>query len=274
MKTITDHLLANRDEKNAAFVAKLIPNIPADTILGWRTPALRKYAKQLSGTPQAQALMTTLPHHYIEENTLHAFLIAQIKDFTSCIRQTELFLPYIDNWAVCDQFSPTCFAKHKQELLPYINCWLQGHLLNPANNTLTSQSLIETPSNTDPSAYLTHHDTTDSTSESFIEKLSNIDKGAYITRYGIGMLLRHFLDDDFREEQMQIVANIKTDHYYVMMMQAWYFATALAKQYPTALQYLPSLQPKTLTKTIQKACESSRISPKQKEYLKKLPKRS
>lgn len=243
MSTITDFLIANRDPKNAVFVAKLIPNINAERILGLKTPTLRKYAKQIADTKDADELLITYPHQYIEEDTLHAFLIAQIRDFNKCIEQTELFLPYIDNWAVCDQFSPTCFAKYKQQLLPYIEVWLQGRLF--CQNTVVQQY---TNKNT-PKV---------------------VDNGAFIIRYGIGMLLRHFLDDDFEEQQMRTVAAINADHYYVMMMKAWYFATALAKQYDTALRYLPILDKTTLTKTIQKARESFRVSADHKAELQNL----
>ena len=94
----------------------------------------------------------------------------------------------------------------------------------------------------------------------------------YTVRYGIGMLMQHYLDEDFREEYPQMVLEIQSEEYYVNMMIAWYFATALAKQYETILPYIEKqkLDVWTHNKTIQKACESYRITPEQKAYLRTL----
>lgn len=221
MSTIDNFLFSNSDAQYAAFLRPLLPNISPELIIGVRTPVLKQYAKQLSSNALAETFIHKLPHKYFEQNQLHAFLIAQIKDFSQCIQQVEQFLPYINNWATCDQLSPVCFRRHKVELLKYIDTWLLGRLFN---------------------------------------SLSMTDSNPYIIRFGIGMLLQHFLDDDFREEQMQAVAAIQTEHYYVRMMQAWYFATALAKQYQTAICYLSVLEPQTMMKAVQKARESRRVT--------------
>ena len=94
----------------------------------------------------------------------------------------------------------------------------------------------------------------------------------YTVRFGIGMLMEHFLDEDFDEKCLKLVANIRREEYYIQMMQAWYFATALVKQYPAALPYLQEqrLNKWTHNKTIQKAVESYRITDEQKAYLKTL----
>lgn len=94
----------------------------------------------------------------------------------------------------------------------------------------------------------------------------------YTVRYGIGMLMQHYLDEDFREEYPQMVSEIQSEEYYLNMMIAWYFATALAKQYETILPYIEKqkLDVWTHNKTIQKACESYRITPEQKAYLRTL----
>ena len=94
----------------------------------------------------------------------------------------------------------------------------------------------------------------------------------YTVRFGIGMLMAHFLDGDFAPEQLDWVAAIATEEYYLRMMQAWYFATALAKQFDAALPVLEQhrLESWTHNKTIQKAVESRRITPEQKAYLKTL----
>lgn len=92
----------------------------------------------------------------------------------------------------------------------------------------------------------------------------------YTVRFGVNMLMRYYLDEDFKPEYLEWVSSIKSEEYYVRMAAAWYFATALAKQYDTALPYIENqvLEKWTHNKTIQKAVESYRISPEQKEYLK------
>ena len=97
-------------------------------------------------------------------------------------------------------------------------------------------------------------------------------KETYTIRFGIGMLMQHFLEEDFRPEYPKMVVDVKSDEYYVNMMRAWYFATALAKQYEQVLPYIENkvLDKWTHNKAIQKSVESYRISPKQKAYLKTL----
>ena len=94
----------------------------------------------------------------------------------------------------------------------------------------------------------------------------------YTVRFGMEMLMNHFLEEDFREEDLALVASVQSEEYYVRMMQAWYFATALAKQYEAAVTYLEQrrLGAWVHNKTIQKARESFRVSQEQKDYLKSL----
>ena len=94
----------------------------------------------------------------------------------------------------------------------------------------------------------------------------------YTVRFAIGMLMSHFLDEDFREEYLALAASVHSEEYYIRMMQAWYFATALAKQYEAALPYIQQrrLEPWVHNKSIQKARESFRVSDERKEYLKTL----
>lgn len=216
-------LFALRDEKYAAFSAKLIPNIGAEKVIGVRAPALRKYAAAFAGTPEADVFLTCLPHFYQEENSLHAALIAGMKDYGRVIEELNHFLPYVDNWAVCDTMTPKIFRKHLPELLPEIRRWIGS-------------------------------------------------QETYTVRFAIGMLMAFYLDGDFDPAYPAMVAKVKSDEYYVKMMQAWYFATALAKQYETVLPYLEQhrLDDWTHRKTIQKAVESFRITPEQKTYLKTL----
>lgn len=205
------------------FQAKLIPNIAPESIIGVRTPALRKLAKELRKDPDIEEYLKDLPHTFFDENQLHAFIISEIKEYTECLDQVQKFLPYIDNWATCDQLSPKVFKKHKVELLSPIREWLRS----------------------------------DQT---------------YTVRFAIGMLMQHYLDDDFDPEYLQMVSAVRSEEYYINMMIAWYFATALAKQYDFALPYIEQKRLETWThnKTIRKAIESYRITPEQKDYLRSL----
>ena len=221
--SIRETLFSLREEKFAAFQARLIPNVAPERVIGVRTPALRKLAKTLRGSGEAEEFLKALPHEFFEENNLHAFLLCEMKDFEACVQAVEDFLPYVDNWATCDQMSPGVFRKNKQALLPHIRRWIAS-------------------------------------------------EQCYTRRFGIGMLMSHFLDEDFREEYLCWVSDIHSEEYYVNMMIAWYFATALAKQYEAALPYLENrrLAPWVHNKAIQKALESFRVSDGHKTYLKTL----
>ena len=218
---IRAQLFALQDKEYQVFYSRLMPTLPPETVIGVRVPLLRKLAKQLADTPEAEAFLQELPHFYCEENALHAFLLEPVRDYGTALAATERFLPYVDNWAVCDSFSPKVFAQHKPELLPAIRRWLGSDQV-------------------------------------------------YTVRYGIGMLMRYYLDEQFKPEYPKKVAEVKSDEYYVNMMIAWYFATALAKQWDAAVPYIEQhrLSEWVHKKTIQKAVESYRITSEQKEYLK------
>lgn len=227
IECVRAELFRLQDEQYCAFQSALMPTVPKEKVIGVRVPALRKLAKRLAGTPRAEAFLQELPHFYYEENNLHAFLVEAIRDYSEALRATEKFLPYIDNWATCDCFCPKVFAKHKEELLVHIRCWL--------------------------------------------------DAGeVYTARYGIGMLMRYYLDDAFRLEYLAWVAGVHSEEYYLNMMRAWYFATALAKQPEAALPWLTEkrLDVWTHNKTIQKAVESDRIPDEMKRQLRALRVRS
>lgn len=223
MEGIRQRLFEQQDVKYRGFQQKLIPTIAADSIIGVRTPILKKMAKELYRSGDASAFMEELPHSYFDENQLHAFLINEEKDYGTCISRLQEFLPYVDNWATCDQTSPKVFKKHTGELLKEIDQWMDS----------------------------TH---------------------PYTVRFGMGMLMRFYLDDLFRTEYADRVAQVHSDEYYVNMMAAWYFATALAKQYEKILPYFEDrrLDCWTHNKAIQKAAESYRITPEQKAYLRTL----
>ena len=216
---ILNLLLENKDDEYAVFQRKLIPNIDPDTVLGVRTPILRKLSKSLIKDNAGLDFLKELPHKYFDEYQLHGFMISQIKDFDLCIYELERFLPYIDNWATCDQTSPVIFKKNKEILLPYISKWIKS-------------------------------------------------ENTYTVRFAIGMLMQHYLDEDYKKEYLYMVSGVKSDEYYINMEIAWYLATALAKQYDDAFEIikLKSLDKWVQNKTIQKAKESYRI-PAEKKYI-------
>lgn len=218
---IEAELFKNADKDFLEFTSSLIPTVEKERFIGVRNPELRSFAKRLVKEGSTEEFIADLPHKYHEENLLHGFIISLEKDFNKAMQKTEDFLPYIDNWAVCDTTSPKIFEKHKTELLKKIKEWIKS------------------------------------------------DK-TYTVRFGIIMLMRYFLDDDFEPSQMKLVYEIRSDEYYVKMMQAWYFATALAKQYEYALDVITEkrLDVQTHNMTIKKATESNRVSDEHKALLK------
>ena len=232
-------LFKNQDLKYRDFHASLLPNIDKKSIIGVRVPTMRKIAKEFasSATPvELGKFLDKLPHKYFEENQVHLFAVERIKDFDECVHRIEQFLPYIDNWAVCDGKSPKALLKDEVRFYAKICEWLKS---------------------TKP----------------------------YTVRFGVNMLMAFFLDDRFDKSQLKLVAAIDenlfddagraecpTDRYYVQMVIAWYMATALAKQWDATFPYIKGrkLSPWIHNKTIQKACESYRITDAQKQNLRKL----
>lgn len=224
MNELQQNLFGMRDAAYAAFIAKLTPGFPPSHFIGVRVPLLRTIARSFAKEEAAsQRFLSHLPHSYYEEDMLHGMLISLVKDYDRCLDLTDRFLPYVDNWAVCDTLSPKVFAKHKAQLLENILRW------SSSSHT-------------------------------------------YTCRFGLRMLMTHFLDDSFSADFLEIPAAIRREEYYVKMMVAWFFATALAKQWEATLPYLENrqLDPWTHRKTIQKAIESYRIPPERKDYLRTL----
>ena len=123
MTSFQERLFAMQDKQYAAFQAKLTPGVPVESFIGIRVPVLRKFAKEFTKEKECEEFLHQLPHEYYDENMLHALLISEVKDYEECIRLTDSFLPFVDNWAVCDIMSPKVFAKHKEELLAKIKTW-------------------------------------------------------------------------------------------------------------------------------------------------------
>lgn len=214
---LSDVLFKNQDEAYRQMQVRLLPNIAPDTIIGVRTPVLRGIAKEME---DRYHFLKALPHSCFEENQIHCFLLEREKDFGFVISEIERFLPYVDNWATCDQLRPRCFQKNRKALLPYIRKWIASD---------------------EP----------------------------FTIRFGIGMLMVHFLDDGYDKILLELPASVDSEEYYVRMMIAWFFATALAKQYADALPYITThrLDKWTHNKTIQKAIESHRVATEHKQEL-------
>lgn len=223
VQNIKNKLFEMQDLEYKAFHSRLMPTISPETIIGVRTPALRKFAKEMAKYGDLDTFMSKLPHEFYEENNLHGFLIESMKDFDKCMDEVDRFLPYVDNWATCDMMRPKIFKKNPQKLLSKIEAWMASG---------------ET----------------------------------YTVRYGIGMLMTYFLDEEFDVKYVKDVAAVESEEYYVKMMVAWYFATALAKQWDAVISFIEKgvLETWTHNKAIQKAIESYRITPEQKEYLRTL----
>ncbi len=222
-ETVRGRLFELRDETNAAFMARLVPTLPPESVLGVRMPDCRALAKELCRMPDIGEFLTDLPHRYLDENNLHALILNEEKDCAAAVAAIDAFLPYVDNWATCDALRPKAFKKHPSALPDECRRWMRSG-------------------------------------------------ATYTVRFGIEILMTHYLDEDFRPEYLEEVSIIKNKEYYVNMMIAWYFATALAKQYEAAIPYIEQrrLDQWTHNKTIRKAIESCRITEERKAYLRTL----
>ena len=220
---IRERLLSLADPGYRDFQSKLMPTVDKETVLGVRMPEIRRLAKELKGTREAEEFLNAPKHKYYDENTLHISLINLEKDFDRALSRTEAFLPYVDNWAVCDMLSPKAFSKNLPRLYDSILLWIKSD---------------------EP----------------------------YTIRFGIGMLMRYFLDENFDVKYLSLVADIKSEEYYVNMMSAWFFATALTKQYESTLPYFTGkrLDGWVHNKAISKACDSFRVEKERKAHLKTL----
>ncbi len=213
-------LIKNSEADFAAFQRRLLPTLPAESILGVRTPLLKKLAAELIKKGGYEPFLSSLPHKYFEENQLHAFIISSFSDFEKTLGEVSRFLPYVDNWATCDQLIPRAFGKSPEALLPYISKWIKS-------------------------------------------------REVYTARFAIGLLMRHFLDERFKSEYLRAVSEVRSREYYINMMSAWYFATALTKRYEETLPYFTERQLDAWVhnKAIQKARESFRVPPERKVFL-------
>lgn len=220
---IRSRLFELQDSQYRDFQIRLMPTVAPESVIGVRTPELRKLAREFAKTPEALEFIKLLPHKYYEENNLHGFIIETMKNYNDCVAALDAFLPFVDNWATCDLMSPKVFKKHLPELYEKIKLWIASG-------------------------------------------------DTYTVRFGIEMLMSFYLGDAFTPEMPELVARIVSEEYYVKMMVAWYFATALAKQYDAILPFFTKkrLEPWTHNKAIQKSIESYRISDETKALLRTL----
>lgn len=226
MTKIQKILFGLQDNKYREFHSSLTPTLEAKSIIGVRVPKLRAMAKEMFANKKqygVEKFFASLPHKYLEENFLHSFMIEQIKDYDECIERFLEFLPFIDNWAVCDTCHPKVFRKNSAKVLLLAREWIRS-------------------------------------------------ESTYTVRYGIDVFMTYFLDENFVPEHLETIASIRSGEYYVNMMQAWYFATALAKQWDDAVKIIEDkkLSPWVHNKSIQKAKESFRVTQEHKDYLVKL----
>ncbi len=220
---IQEKLFEYQDLGYREFNSKLIPNIDKETMIGVRIPDIRKIEKSLS-TEEKEEFLLKLPHKYFEENMLHGIIISNMKDYNKVITNLEKFLPYVDNWAVCDSISPKILKKNREKVITNVLSWIKS------NHT-------------------------------------------YVCRFGIGMIMQLYLEDEyFKRTYLYIIAEIKTEDYYINMMRAWTFQVALVKQWKEAIVYIEKglLDEFTHNKTISKSCDSYKIEKEKKEYLKTL----
>ncbi|MDO4889113.1 MAG: DNA alkylation repair protein [Candidatus Saccharibacteria bacterium] len=220
-----------RDEAYGDFVAKGIPGVPREKILGVRVPEIRGAAAYALGEIFPTEFLQDLPHYFLEYDYAHAEIISQMNNFEECVSELNKFLPYVNNWAVCDTMNPKIFRKNLDKVLPLAFEWMES-------------------------------------------------EQAFTVRFGMLTMMRYFLDEQFSADFLNHIVKVgwraenekgwtEEERYYVRMMVAWYFATALAKQWEAALVILTEekLPAWTHNKAIQKACESRRITPEQKDLL-------
>lgn len=208
------------DKNYASFQAKLIPTLSPDSMLGVRVPLLRKFAKTLDEQTKVNFL-NDLPHETYDENMLHSILLSEMNQEKECLQRIEQFLPFIDNWAVCDTLTPRILFKQKNLLKDHIENWLQS-------------------------------------------------SHPYTIRLAMKLFMQVFLDEDLTEEDRDKFLVHSCKDYYVQMMQAWFYATALTKQWDRVIPVIEHhrLEDWVHQKTIQKCCDSFQLSIEQKNYLK------
>ena len=187
-------------------------------------PILRKIGKDIYQEDYIDRFLEELPHKYHEENLLHGIILTlKYKDIDILLNKLDIFLSYVDNWAITDIISPKIFKKYQDKVYSKIKIWVKSD-------------------------------------------------NEYTIRFGVVSLLQFFLDEDFREEELELVKNIDSEYFYVKMAISWFYSFALIKQYDKTIKYFEDrvLDKWIHNKSIQKAIESYRISDDRKKYLRSL----
>ena len=223
VENLRRELFKLKDDDYKNFQAKIVPTVDREKFIGIRTADLCNFVKNYFHDADKEFFLNCLPHKYFEEDSIHALLISEIKNFDECLNATKIFLPHVDNWATCDSISPKIFARYTDELYPEILNWLEA-------------------------------------------------EHVYTIRFGLSMLMKFYLGKNFDVKYLERAAEVRSEEYYVEMMVAWLFATALAKHYDAAIKFLTErkLAPRIHNRTIRKALESRRITTEQKNYLRGL----
>jgi 3-methyladenine DNA glycosylase AlkD len=226
MKPWQEKLLEMGEENYRKFYVSLLPDTDPETVIGVRMPVLRAFAREMEKAGEKDGFLAAVPHDYYEENLLHVIFLSSEKNAERAICGVNEFLPYVDNWAVCDSLRPAVFRKRRDLLLEWVKVWMK-------------------------------------------------DPHPFTCRFGVEMLMLHFLGEDFHEWMPSAVAEIRREEYYVNMMVAWYFATALAVREKEVRQYFEgdALSPFCRRMAIRKALESRRIKPQVKVWLRSLEKK-
>lgn len=228
----------NIDEGYRAFQSKLLPTVDPETFAGVRTPALRKIAKQLRKRGDAGDFLRALPHRLFDENQVHAFAIGLERDYDTAVAELDRFLPFVDNWATCDQLSVKVLAAQPERTLQKAREWLAS----PRCYTIRFGIGV--------------------LMQLYLDDL--FQPGFLALVAGARMPSPH--DEPASE----------ADVYYVDMMRAWYFAEALVKQEDASMPYFERtggdalLDEWTRRKAIQKAIESLRVPDALKDRLRTL----
>ena len=125
MTKVQEYLFSQTDQKYRDFTLPLIPNVDEKAFIGVRMPVIKKYAKELDND-EKEAFLKALPHQYHEENILHALVLSNIKDYEMFVEYVNAFLPFVNNWSVCDTLCNKYLEKHKEKLIKEVYKWLKS----------------------------------------------------------------------------------------------------------------------------------------------------
>lgn len=270
MTDLQQQLFALQDLQYRKFHSSLIPTLPPERFIGIRMPAMRRLAKQLAKRPDISLFLNDLPHFYYDENTLHGLILCEEKNYDETVRMLNCWLPFVDNWATCDLIRPKAFRiaskNNANVLLSDIRRWMDSD--HPYTVRFGIEMLMtyfldnETDESTVSSAYFR---------KEYLNWVVGVNDRIMARNNDVAASGRPLSLNGKSQDAASTSCSL-CNHYYVRMMIAWFFATALAKQYELTLPYIERrvLSPWVHNKTIQKAVESFRITPAQKARLKAL----